>query len=262
MIVNPNSLLALNQLSSIIRATDKVALVVDTDYSVLDNSFLDATVVSEKELSLDTALEIDQGAGIIVKVGNYNFKHIVDNIDSTNTKMLLKRDLVDKDNVLVESGSVEVKREDNITIRFLDLAEGHYIIKPSNLKVVVRESYVQPYVTFAELSAKILDVQNLTESRVSSLNSLALKMIYSDLSGFDNYYDIIDEVDMWKLLFLKIECLLSSDYEIVKEGAETPCDAYKRELNLYRPTEKFTEGNDGVSTGEIEAVISSARYSL
>jgi len=263
MIKNPNSLLFLNQLSSIVRATDKVALTPGVDYTVLPNTFINGTILSDNEISLDSALNVNQGQGVIIEIDGYNFKYIVDNVDEGNENMLLQGTLSNKAGRVIDSGAVRVKMESNVIVQLSNLAEGHYIIKPANLKMVIRESFVQPYVSFDELSAKKLDVQNLTESRVSSLNTLALKMIYSDLSSFDNYYDIIDEVDLWKLLFLKIICLLTDDYRIEKDSKDlTPCQKYEKALNVYAPKEKFVENEDGTSSEVIDNAIATGRYSL
>lgn len=261
MIVNENAIIHLNQFSSMVELPDLEALAPAVDYEIVDNSNISATVISSKELLMDSLFDVEPGDSISLIIDDFPFKNIVDNIDVTKTKIILTEDITDKDGEYVESGAIEVRRTDNITLKLLDLDEGHYLIKPTNTKVVVRKSYVQPYVSLAEISAKLVDAGNLKQSRMDSVNSLALKMIYSDLSGFENYYDIIDEIDLWKILFFKIECILSADYNI-KQDDYKPCARYEKLISTYKPREKFTENPDGTPSDKIDNEINVGSWTL
>ncbi len=261
MIVNENAIINLNQFSSMVELPSLVALTPASDYEIVDNTPVNATVVSRTELLMDSTYSVFPGDSISLNIGGFYFKHIIDNIDTTGVKILLAEDILDKDGEYVESGSITVKRTDNITLSLLNLEEGHYLIKPTNTKVVVRKSYVQPYVSLSEISAKLIDAGNLKQSRLDSLNKVALKMIYSDLSGFSNYYDIIDEIDLWKILFVKIECLLMTDYEVSQENYK-PCEAYSRLIQTYKPRQKFNENTNGSPSEVIDSDIAVGVWSL
>jgi len=217
----------------------------------VDNTPQSATILSSKKILFDTAFDTEPGNSISINLDGFYYKFIVDNIDVTKTKIILTEEIYDEDGYAVEDGIVTVKRTDNKTVKLLNLEEGHYLIKPGNIKLVVRESYLQPEVTFSQIAAVLIDATNLKQSRLSSLNKVAIKMIYSDLSAYENYYDIIDEIDLWKMLFIKIQCLLVADYEI-KQEFYNPCLAYEKLLMTYKPREKFNENEDGSSSEQIE----------
>lgn len=262
MLKTRNDTIKLNQLSSIVKMPSLEALVLDSDYTITSNLEVPATVVSGTELLMDSAYDVEIGDTLSLNVDGFYFKHIIDNMDSTSTKILLTDDILDKSNDLVDPATViAVKRTTNITVKLNDLAEGHYLIKPTNQKLVVRESYVQPYVSLAEISVKLIDATNLKQSRIDRLNKVALRMIYSDLSGFDNYYDIIDEVDLWKILFVKMECLLAVDYESKQEWYN-PCESYEKLINSYMPKQRFEENADGTSSSVIINDIEVGGYGL
>jgi len=251
MITNQNGLLFLNQFSSIVKLPNLEALTAGVDYSVVTNTPVSCTVVNSKQLTLASSLDdAIKGDGVFITIGEFDFKNIIDNINSDKDKIILLKELVDLDGVLIQSGSVEIKYSWTNAIKLINVEEGHYLVKPTNQKIVVRNSFVQPYVDFSELTPKMVDTINLKESRIDSLNKTALKMIYSDLSGLDNYYDIIDEIDLWSILFLKIECMLESDDEI-KQNFNSKCTQYKNKIASFIPTEGFVENEDGSVSSEI-----------
>ena len=234
------------------------------DYTPESNSFIRSTILSPTELLLTTAISCEQGDGVILRINDFEFKNIIDNIDSTKQKIILTNDILDKDGNILENGTIEIKIDSKYIIKLNNIEEGNYLIKPTNTKLIVRKSWVQPYVSLQDLSTKLIDAGNLKESRLARLNKIALKFLYSDLSGFGNYYDIIDEINLWKLLYYKIECLLSSDYEEnnVSNQENRSCYKYDNALNNYRPKEKFTEGIDGKPTKFIEENLNIGGWSL
>jgi len=264
MISSENGILFLNNFSSLVKLSDMSELVAGVDFSIESNSFINATILSPAELLLATSLSCEQGDGLLLQIDDFNFKNIVDNIDETQKKILLVKDIMNKNNEILESGNCEVRINSNYIIKLNNLEEGHYLIKPTNQKLIIRKSWVQPFVSFEDLSTKLIDADNLKESRLSRLNKTALKFVYSDLSGFSNYYDIIDDVDLWKLLYYKIECLLSSDYEENNASNErnVACYKYENTLKKYAPKEIFSENENGESTTEIEKNVNYANFSL
>lgn len=261
MIVNENAIIHLNQFSSMVELPGLEALIPAVDYEIIDNTDIGAEVISSKELLIDSEFDVKPGDSISLNIDDFYFKHIVDNIDVSKTKIMLTEDIIDKNGDYVESGIIAVKRTDDTTLKLLDLEEGHYLIKPTNTKLIVRKSFVQPYVSLSEISAKLVDAGNLKQSRLDSVNSLALKMIYSDLSAFENYYDIIDEIDLWKILFFKVECILSADYNI-KQDDYKPCARYEKLLGTYKPVEKFIENSDGSPSDRIDNEINAGSWTL
>ncbi len=261
MILGQNDTILLDQFSDIQKMPSLDSLVLDTDYEVLDNSLQDATIVSSRELSLSSSFSVASGDEVILEIDGFFFKNVVDNINSDQDNLMLVNNIKDKNNTILKTGSIKIKRSSNYIVKLIDLEEGNYIIRPTNQKIVVRASWVQPNVSLAEISAKLVDASNLKQSRLDSVKNLALKMIYSDISGFSNYYDIIDEIDLWALLFVKMECILSIDYEFKQEWYK-PCISYENKINLYMPKEKFEEDSDGKSTSTIDNNISVGRYSL
>lgn len=261
MITDQNGILILNQFSSIVKLPDMVTLNAGVDYSILTNTHISCNIVNSKQITLASPLEnASAGDGVLVTIGDFSFKNIIDNINSTKDKIVLIKDLTDVENNIVESGTIEIKYIWRKAIKLINVSEGHYLIKPTNQKIVVRNSFIQPYVDLQDLTPKMVDVINLKESRLDSLNKTALKMIYSDLSGLSNYYDIIDDIDLWALLYLKIECFLESDDEI-KDNSNSKCNQYKNKINSYIPSEGFVENEDGSVSTEIKA-FSVGRWSL
>lgn len=258
MIIASDSIVLLSQLTSIVKLPDFGELTMGVDYSILPNTPINASIVSKTEIELDSEIDAKQGDDIILNIGGFEFKNIIDNIDDTKKKILLVDYIKDKNGAILETGNCTIKINANFIVKLNNLDEGLYLIKPTNQKMIVRRSWIQPFVTFGDLSAKLIDTGNLTQSRLTRLNKVALKFIYSDLSNLDNYYDIIDDIDLWKLLYLKIECLLSTDYE---NQESTSCNEYKSELKKYSPSEKLEQGVDGKPTENIEE-FTIGRWSL
>ena len=260
MLAGQNATILLNQFSDIKSIPSLDALVLGADYTITANPFLDGTISSSKELALSAAIDAKQGDEILLDIDGYFYKNIIDNISTDQLSLLLVNNVKNKNGIL-KTGSIKIKRNVGYIVKLIDLDEGHYLIQPSNQKLVIRKSWVQPEVSFSEISAKLKDAGGLNESRLEQVRQLALKFIYSDLSGFDNYYDIIDEIDLFPLLFVKMECILSIDYNFKQEWYR-PCEKYDNLIMSYKPDEKFEEDSDGSPSDIITTEIATGDYSL
>ena len=183
MIISENGTLFLNNFTSIVSLPNLVELTQGVDYTLENNDFIDSTILSSTEILLATPIisDCEQGSSVLMQIDDFLFKNIIDNIDSTNKKIILLKDIINKDDEILDTGSLKIKVNSNYIVKLNNVKEGNYLIKPTNQKLIVRKSWIKPFVNFEDLSAKLVDIDNLKESRLSRLNKTALKFIYSDL---------------------------------------------------------------------------------
>lgn len=259
MITTPNSIIK-GVLTGLERFSSSESLSSPADFEVLSNGWIECTIQdgdSQKiQIEGSPAFDFRIGDAIEFKISSNSFKFInTITLESDELDIyILSEKIRDENNDEITSGSIFIRSlEQRTSIK--DIDEGYYIIKPTNQKLVIRNSYIKPEVDISDLFARYPDAVNISRSDLAKIEESALKDIYQQLSGFDNYFDIVDEIDMNRLLLFKVICLI---HMRSNETESNYCKAFASEIRKYRPKAKY-DADEG--TGEIISEVPKRKLS-
>ena len=181
-ITKPNSYF-LSTLSVIDIYTNTGELISPSLFTVLVPSTYTATVTGymDIETELDNTLEV--GDSVTIALQNKIYTTIVNAVSGKKINLCTR--------LPYSSGSCTVQNRFNKVLLDADFEEGLYYIQPTNEKLVVRNSYNNPYITITELGSVYADALALDRGMEVSINREAISKVYSDLGSISNIYDVI-----------------------------------------------------------------------
>jgi len=267
LITAPNTTIKTNAVTGIVKFGDKSSSFTSpVDWEQLDNDWIDFTVNESRKITADASTDFfELGEFIQVRTsGGFSFLNQIELItEDAAPVIILKKDILDYEDEEITSGTVYIKTYNpKLSIKAMD--EGYYVLQPSNQKLIIRNNWLQPALNMGKVESYYKDATNLSLAEIANYKETALAEIYNDLSGFDNYFDIIDEVNMEQLLILSFICVVykSAGGEISENN--NFCKMYDSAMQVYKPKAKYHADD---TTGEIisnipDMNISVGEYSL
>ena len=154
--------------------------------------------------------------------------------------------MIDSDNEKVEIQQINKK------IVFTDLPEDEYYIIPTNEKLVCRSTFASIHIDYSDFVTFYPDSKNYNEFEHDKLNKVALNDVYADLSGYEDFYNIIHFASLEQLVRLKMMCLITNRFasQNTQLQDETPCKKYKDALMNFTVKLKLVNNIDNKPSGQ------------
>lgn len=238
----------------------------------LPSSYYDITEpISFDVLGIDSNViqssnEFQVGEEILVSDKNGIFKkNIITAKSGENAGSFLFELINDIDSTQIDSQSEKVViNQINKMVVFDNLPEDEYYIIPTNEKLVCRSTFASIHIDYSDFVTFYPDSKNYNEFEHEKLIKVALSDIYADLSGYQDFYNIIHFASLEQLVRLKMMCLISNRFasQNTQIQEETPCKKYEKALNSFIVNLKLVNNSDNTPSNQAPVVSFSGSYSL
>ena len=252
MFCKPDGTITVRSFDAIIRVADGEALVSPTDYEVIDIPVdVAAKVVSRYVLeATEEHTALDVGDEIVVIYDGFTYLNTVNKVGEGNSQYMLSEKLP-----ISTADTVLDFRNEKQTVEFKDITQGFYYIQygdRGNEQLIIRETWMKPYVGYQELTASFSDAKTIEDGRILMLNEQAWEEVYCDLSAWGNAYDLLYGAEIRTLQKYKILSILENDFER-RDEANSFREIYKTYLNKVsaESLKRLEADEDGLPTGEI-----------
>lgn len=262
------SIIYTNDIEKIIRISDNVELA-SSYYSIAAISTPAITVLTSKTFSVTAGTSalsslFEVGESVEILQSGFYVKNII-NAKGTTTGTTPNFVTIYQVNKELEDLTANtICRQLYKKVTLTAVPEDVYYIIPTNEQLVIRNSFASLKVNYADFIAYYPDLKNYNEFEFNTLNQLALTMIYADLSGYVDFYNIIHFAVLENLLFLKIMCILSNRFANQNQinTNETPCKKYENALLKFTVNLKLVNNSDNTPSSQAPQKVYSGSYSL
>lgn len=268
-IVKPSQTIFLKEFTSLKKISDGEALP-SSYYDVTEPRNISAFGLTSNVIKLSDTYEFQVGEEIQIKDENLLFKKNI--ITAKSRKLgtigsfyyqyeLLNE--IDSVYVVPDSDDVEIQQI-NKTIAFTDLPEDEYYIIPTNEKLVCRSTFASIHINYSDFVVFYPDSKNYNEFEHEKMINVALSDVYADLSGYQDFYNIIHFASLEQLVRLKMMCLISNRFatQNTQIQEETPCRKYEKALNSFIVKLKLVNNSDNTPSSSVPKSEFSGGYSL
>ena len=244
-IVKPSDTIFLKEFTSLKKISNGEALH-SSYYDITEPTSFDVFGIDSNVVQLSAELQV--GEEILVSDKNEIFKKniIAAKSDATAGQFLYEL-LNDIDSTQIDSQTEKVIiKQINKKVVFDDLPEDEYYIIPTNEKLVCRSTFASIHIDYSDFVTFYPDSKNYNEFEHEKLIKVALSDIYADLSGYQDFYNIIHFASLEQLVRLKMMCLISNRFasQNTQIQEETPCKKYEKALNSFIVNLKLVNNSD------------------
>lgn len=186
-----------------------------------------------------------------------NNKIIAIGVNGLNTIYQLKEDLKG-----LSTGDSAILKPTLTKIELNDFDQGVYVIEPYNQMLVVRNSFADIYINYAQMTTILPDLKNLPESEFDEMNNEARDLVYSDLAGRDITGDIIADESFREIKIKAILCIFSNRFDVTLTSEQRNyCEEYHKALDSYVTRyKKINDGKSGNFAIDDDASIDAVSY--
>lgn len=268
-IVKPSDTIFLKEFTSLKKISNGEALP-SSYYDITEPQYINAFGMTSNVIKLSDAYDLQVGEEIQIKDENLLFKKNIITAKSrklgTTGNFYYQYELlndIDSVYIVLDSDDVEIQQI-NKKVVFDDLPEDEYYIIPTNEKLVCRSTFASIHIDYSDFVTFYPDSKNYNEFEHEKLIKVALSDIYADLSGYQDFYNIIHFASLEQLVRLKMMCLISNRFasQNTQIQEETPCRKYEKALNSFIVNLKLVNNSDNTPSNQAPVVSFSGSYSL
>jgi hypothetical protein len=268
-IVKPSDIIFLKEFTSLKKISNGEALP-SSYYNITEPQNTFAYGLTSNVIKLSDTLELQVGEEIQVKDENSLFKKNIITAKSGKIEgmgyFFYQYELLnDIDAVYIspDVAAVEIQQI-NKKIVFNALPEDEYYIIPTNEKLVCRSTFASIHIDYSDFVTFYPDSKNYNEFEHEKLNKVALSDVYADLSGYQDFYNVIHFASLEQIVRLKMMCLITNRFasQNAQIQEETPCRKYEKALNSFIVSLKLVNNSDNTPSGQAPRTSFAGSYSL
>ena len=270
-IVKPSDTIFLKEFTSLKKISNGEALPSSyydiTEPITWNCNGISSNLIQSSDLLIDDLPIFQVGEEVLIKDANRILrKNVITAVSSfiVAGRYYVYELLNEIDSELIADNDDVAVTQINKTIVFDDLPEDEYYIIPTNEKLVCRSTFASIHIDFSDFVAFYPDSKNYNEFEHEKLIKVALSDIYADLSGYQDFYNIIHFASLEQLVRLKMMCLISNRFasQNTQIQEETPCRKYEKALNSFIVKLKLVNNSDNTPSNQAPQYVYSGEYLL
>lgn len=269
-IVKPSQTIFLKEFDSLKKISDGEALPSSyynvTEPTTWNCNGIAVNLIQSSDLLPDDLPIFQVGEEVLIKDKNGILrKNVITAVSPLMSGNLYVYELLNEiDSELITDNDDVAVTQINKTIAFTDLPEDEYYIIPTNEKLVCRSTFASIHINYSDFVVFYPDSKNYNEFEHEKMINVALSDVYADLSGYQDFYNIIHFASLEQLVRLKMMCLISNRFatQNTQIQEETPCRKYEKALNSFIVKLKLVNNSDNTPSSSVPKSEFSGGYSL